>query len=266
MDVWTTTATSLATPLALLSSRRRVFVLIDVCVVLCGHAAVDVTACTATNSTVQSVIESLTETKARSSTALVVVTQQKAQAAAAVAGVSALALTRRTDSKIPKPKWHAPWKLMRVISGHNGWVRSVAVEPGNQWFATGAADRTIKVCSLLRASRASGWCAGKAAGISAVSDAAQCEERGVGSNVTCARLTTASQIWDLASGTLKLTLTGHVNAIRGLAVSPRHPYMFSVGEDKLVKCTSMCVALRRAGSGSVGSKASRARSWNGVGG
>jgi hypothetical protein len=50
------------------------------------------------------------------------------------------------------------------------------------------------------------------------------------------------QIWDLASGTLKLTLTGHVNAIRGLAVSSRHPYMFSVGEDKLVKC-----ACRSAG-------------------
>lgn len=47
--------------------------------------------------------------------------------------------------QVPKPKWHAPWKLMRVISGHMGWVRSVAVEPGNKWFATGAGDRTIKV-------------------------------------------------------------------------------------------------------------------------
>jgi len=37
-----------------------------------------------------------------------------------------------------KPEWHAPWKLMRVISGHLGWVRSLAVEPNNQWFASGA--------------------------------------------------------------------------------------------------------------------------------
>ena len=37
---------------------------------------------------------------------------------------------------------------MRVISGHLGWVRSVAVEPGNKWFATGAGDRVIKVISL----------------------------------------------------------------------------------------------------------------------
>ena len=32
-----------------------------------------------------------------------------------------------------------------MISGHTGWVRCVAVEPGNKWFCTGSADRTIKV-------------------------------------------------------------------------------------------------------------------------
>lgn len=33
-----------------------------------------------------------------------------------------------------------------------------------------------------------------------------------------------------------MTLTGHINAIRGLVVSPRHPYLFSGGEDNMVKC------------------------------
>lgn len=54
-------------------------------------------------------------------------------------------LVRRPVAKAVRPEWHAPWKLMRVISGHQGWVRSVAVEPGNTWFATGAGDRIIKV-------------------------------------------------------------------------------------------------------------------------
>ncbi|EON61202.1 pre-mRNA-splicing factor prp46 [Coniosporium apollinis CBS 100218] len=97
------------------------------------------------------------------------------------------ALVRKDTVRQAKPDWHAPWKLMRVISGHLGWVRALAVEPNNQWFASGAGDRTIK-------------------------------------------------IWDLASGTCRLTLTGHISTVRGLAVSDRHPYLFSCGEDKMVKC------------------------------
>lgn len=51
-----------------------------------------------------------------------------------------------------KPEWHPPWKLMRVISGHLGWVRALAVEPENKWFASGAGDRTIKIWDLATGS------------------------------------------------------------------------------------------------------------------
>ncbi|KAM7190539.1 putative pleiotropic regulator 1 [Naviculisporaceae sp. PSN 640] len=58
-------------------------------------------------------------------------------------------LARRSDVLVqPKPEWHKPWKLMRVISGHLGWVRALAVEPDNKWFASGAGDRTIKIWDL----------------------------------------------------------------------------------------------------------------------
>ncbi|CCD25057.1 mRNA splicing protein PRP46 NDAI_0E02400 [Naumovozyma dairenensis CBS 421] len=87
-----------------------------------------------------------------------------------------------------RPEWHAPWKLKRVINGHLGWVRCVAVDPiDNEWFVTGSNDATIK-------------------------------------------------IWDLAKGHLKLTLAGHAMTVRDIAISERHPYMFSASEDKLVKC------------------------------
>jgi pleiotropic regulator 1 len=66
-------------------------------------------------------------------------------------------------------------------------VRCIDFEPGNEWFCTGAADRTIK-------------------------------------------------LWDLASGILKLTLTGHIATVRGVLVSKRHNYIFSCGEDRMVKC------------------------------
>lgn len=58
----------------------------------------------------------------------------------------ALALHKTT--RTIKPTYHPQWKLTRVISGHLGWVRSVAVEPGNKWFATGAGDRVIKIWDL----------------------------------------------------------------------------------------------------------------------
>jgi len=61
-------------------------------------------------------------------------------------------LTRRDIYQQERPEWHAPWQLMRVISGHLGWVRALAVEPNNQWFASGAGDRTIKIWDLASGS------------------------------------------------------------------------------------------------------------------
>lgn len=54
-----------------------------------------------------------------------------------------LALTKKAPPKVPKPEWHAPWKLKSVVSGHLGWVRCLAFEPGNQWFVTGATGNLI---------------------------------------------------------------------------------------------------------------------------
>ncbi|CAI7997259.1 Pleiotropic regulator 1 [Geodia barretti] len=66
-----------------------------------------------------------------------------------------LVLSKGTQQLVPRralqtvrPEWHPPWKLMRVLSGHLGWVRCIAMEPGNEWFATGSSDRTIKLWEL----------------------------------------------------------------------------------------------------------------------
>lgn len=57
-------------------------------------------------------------------------------------------LIRRPNITQSRPDWHPPWKLLRVVSGHLGWVRALAVEPNNKWFASGAGDRTIKIWDL----------------------------------------------------------------------------------------------------------------------
>jgi pleiotropic regulator 1 len=63
-------------------------------------------------------------------------------------GISALTLPVRKAPRQNPPKWHAPWKLKRVVSGHTGWVRCVNVDVSNEWFVTGGADRTIKIWDL----------------------------------------------------------------------------------------------------------------------
>lgn len=60
------------------------------------------------------------------------------------AGDKELAIALSRD----RPAWRAPWKMFRGISGHLGWVRSVAVDTTNEWFATGSADRTVKIWDL----------------------------------------------------------------------------------------------------------------------
>uniref|UniRef100_H2YZI0 Uncharacterized protein n=1 Tax=Ciona savignyi TaxID=51511 RepID=H2YZI0_CIOSA len=66
----------------------------------------------------------------------------------ALLAVNSRPIAPRKAQIMPKPRWHAPWKLYRVISGHLGWVRCVAFEPGNEWFVTGSNDRTIKIWDL----------------------------------------------------------------------------------------------------------------------
>jgi len=46
------------------------------------------------------------------------------------------ALTLHKTTWTVKLAYHAPWKLMHTISEHLGWVCSIAVKPGNKWFAT----------------------------------------------------------------------------------------------------------------------------------
>jgi pleiotropic regulator 1 len=61
---------------------------------------------------------------------------------------SLIAALRKKSQVEKNAQWRAPWKLHRVIQGHLGWVRSVDVDPSNEWFASGATDRMIKIWDL----------------------------------------------------------------------------------------------------------------------
>jgi pleiotropic regulator 1 len=135
-----------------------------------------------------------------------------------------VAQKHRGHMLMPKPQWHAPWKLYRVISGHLGWVRCVDVEPGNEWFVTGAGDRIIKIWDL-----ASGTLKLSLTGhISAV--------RGVCVSTRHPYLFSCGEdkqvkCWDLEYNKVIRHYHGHLSACYCLALHPSLDVLVSAGRD-----------------------------------
>ena len=46
------------------------------------------------------------------------------------------------------PVFHPHWKLVRVLAGHSGWVRTVDVDPNNTLLASGANDNSIRMWDM----------------------------------------------------------------------------------------------------------------------
>jgi len=141
-------------------------------------------------------------------------------------------LAIRKGPSMPKPTWHAPWKLFRVISGHMGWVRCCAIEPGNEWFATGAADRVIKIWDL-----ASGKLKVSLTGhVSVVRGLAVSSRQpylfscGEDRQVKC---------WDLEYNKVIRHYHGHLSAVYDLALHPTLDVLVSCGRDSTARVWDM---------------------------
>jgi len=141
-------------------------------------------------------------------------------------------LATRKSPAMPKPTWHAPWKLYRVISGHMGWVRCVTFEPGNEWFATGAADRVIKIWDL-----ASGKLKLSLTGhVSVVRGLAVSARQpylfscGEDRQVKC---------WDLEYNKVIRHYHGHLSAVYDLALHPTLDVLVSCGRDSSARVWDM---------------------------
>ncbi|KAJ6259487.1 Beta-TrCP [Drechslerella dactyloides] len=141
-------------------------------------------------------------------------------------------MIRRDAAQQIKPVWHAPWKLMRVISGHLGWVRAVEVEPGNQWFCTGAGDRTIKIWDL-----ASGSLRLTLTGhISTV--------RGLAVSPRHPYLFSCAEdkmvkCWDLEQNKVIRHYHGHLSGVYALALHPNLDVLVTTGRDAVARVWDM---------------------------
>ncbi|KNB42821.1 hypothetical protein JH06_4788 [Blastocystis sp. subtype 4] len=140
---------------------------------------------------------------------------------------NALVLKAR-DQKVPVPEWHAPWKLSRVIAGHLGWVRCIAMDVSNEWFATGSADRTIKVWDL-----ASGNLKLTLTGHSHT-------VRGVAISSRSPYLFScgedkAVKCWDLERNEVIRSYHGHLSGVYCVTTHPTLDLLFTGGRDSVVR-------------------------------
>lgn len=142
------------------------------------------------------------------------------------------ALVRKDVVKQAKPEWHAPWKVSRVLAGSMGWVRSLAVDPDNQFFASGSADRTIRLWDL-----ASGQLKLTLTGhISAVRGLAVSPRHpylfscGEDKMVKC---------WDLETNKVIRHYHGHLSGVYSLSLHPTVDVLCTGGRDGVVRVWDM---------------------------
>ncbi|KAK3828706.1 MAG: WD40-repeat-containing domain protein [Benniella sp.] len=141
-------------------------------------------------------------------------------------------LVRRPIAKAVRPEWHPPWKLMRVISGHQGWVRSVAIEPGNTWFATGAGDRIIKIWDLAsgRLKLSLTGHIGQVRGLGVSSRHPYLFSCGDDKMVKC---------WDLETNKVIRHYHGHLSGVYALALHPTLDVLVTSGRDATARVWDM---------------------------
>lgn len=131
-----------------------------------------------------------------------------------------------------RPDWHPPWKLFRSISGHHGWVRSIAVDPTNAWFATGSADKTIKIWDVA-SGRLKLTLTGHIAAVHGLAVSARHPYLfSVGEDKTV-------KCWDLETNSVVRSYHGHLSGVYSVALHPALDVLMTGGRDSAVRVWDM---------------------------
>lgn len=139
---------------------------------------------------------------------------------------------------IDRPKWHAPWKLSTVLSSHLGWVRCIAFDPTNELFATGSADRTIKVFDFARS------CVGANDALKITLTGHISPVRGLEFSSKYPYLFSAGEdkavkCWDLESNQVIRNYHGHLSGVFSIKLHPELNIIVTGGRDAVARVWDM---------------------------
>ena len=145
---------------------------------------------------------------------------------------------RREPPKVPVPDWHPHWELCTVLSGHLGWIRSVAFDPSNEWFATGSADRTIKIWDFPKS------CAGAEGALKLTLTGHISAVRGLAVSSRHPYLFSAGEdkmvkCWDLEYNKVIRHYHGHLSGVYSIALHPTLDVLITGGRDSVARVWDM---------------------------
>ncbi|KAG2736211.1 hypothetical protein G9P44_000301 [Scheffersomyces stipitis] len=139
------------------------------------------------------------------------------------------------DTYTVKSATSSNWKLIRVMAGaHQGWVRSVAVDPvTNKWFVSGSSDSTIKIWDLAT-SKLKATLTGHIMGVRSLAISKRFPYLFSGSEDKTVRC------WDLErtnseAGCQIRDYHGHVGGIYAMALHPELDLLFTGGRDAVIR-------------------------------
>ncbi len=141
----------------------------------------------------------------------------------------------------PHPGWPLPepQALVRVLEGHIGAVRALAISANGATVVSAGDDRTVRLWDAATgAARAT--LTGHTRTVLAVAISAD------GATVVSGGSDNTARLWDAATGALRATLEGHTDWVRAVGISSDGATVISAGEDGTVRLWNGGTGMARA--------------------